>query len=144
MAWRVSAYLVGAEPRRAIAASSALFTDESSSATPRPGMPGITFGPRHRNETRNCLTDVFIYAHERQSPSRVRMCPLTALRGTRRTASGSTSKPGKKEPSGRTGGTRRNLLGEGRPYLRTLGKKEMIGVSESLSGPVLPGMTRMP
>ena len=135
MAWRVSAHLVGArEPRRAIASiSSVLFTDEGFVYDPEAGNAGNYLLDRVIEMKRgNCLGLTYLYlalgerlgipiqgsyvpTHclARYEENGVRINIETGEKGAEREDRWYTSK---------------FRLGEGRPYLRTLGKKEMIGV----------------
>lgn len=135
MAWRVSAQLVGArEPRRAIAAiNSVLFTDEGFAYDPATGDPGNYLLDRVIAQKRgNCLGLTFLYlalgerlgvplqgsyvpthCFARYDENGVRINIETGEKGADR------------EDRWYAGKFR---LGEGRPYLRTLGKREMIGV----------------
>jgi len=135
MAWRVSASLVGArEPRRAIAAiNRVLFTDEGFEYDPDPGEIGNYLLDRVIAQKHgNCLGLTFIYlalgerlgiplqgayvpthCFARYEGNGIRMNIETGEKGAERDD---------------TWYARKFKLGEGRPYLRTLGKREMIGV----------------
>lgn len=135
MAWRVSAFLVGArEPRRAIAAiNGVLFADEGFVYDPEAGDAGNYLLDRVLEKKRgNCLGLTFLYlalgerlgiplqgsyvpTHciARYEENGVRINIETGEKGAEREDRWYASK---------------FRLGEGRPYLKTLGKREMIGV----------------
>jgi tetratricopeptide (TPR) repeat protein len=135
MAWRVSAFLVGArEPRRAIAAiNRVLFADEGFVYDPEAGDAGNYLLDRVIEKKRgNCLGLTFLYlalgerlgiplqgsyvpTHciARYEENGVRINIETGEKGAEREDRWYASK---------------FRLGEGRPYLKTLGKREMIGV----------------
>jgi tetratricopeptide (TPR) repeat protein len=135
IAWRVSAYLVGArDPRRAIEAiNRVLFTDEGFVYDPVPGDPENYLLDRVIARKRgNCLGLTFLYlalgervgipfqgsyvpAHcfARYEGEGVRINIETGEKGIERDDQWYAGK---------------FKLGEGRPYLKTLGKREMIGV----------------
>jgi tetratricopeptide (TPR) repeat protein len=135
MAWRVSAFLVGArEPRRAIAAiNRVLFTDEGFVYDPVPGDPeNYLLDLVIARKRGNCLGLTFLYlalgervgvpfqgsyvpthCFARYEKNGVRINIETGEKGIERDDQWYTGK---------------FRIGEGRPYLRTLGKREMIGV----------------
>ena len=135
MAWRVSAFLVGArEPRRAIAAiNKVLFTDEGFVYDPVPGDPeNYLLDLVIARKRGNCLGLTFLYlalgervgvpfqgsyvpthCFARYEENGVRINIETGEKGIERDDQWYAGK---------------FKVGERRPYLRTLGKREMIGV----------------
>jgi regulator of sirC expression with transglutaminase-like and TPR domain len=135
MAWRVSASLVGSrEPRRAIEAiNRVLFTDEGFVYDPVPGDPENYLLDRVLARKRgNCLGLTFLYLAigERVGvPIRGSYVPthcFARYEGNGVRINIETGEKGIERDDQWYAGKFR--LGEGRPYLRTLGKREMIGV----------------
>ncbi len=135
MAWRVSAFLVGArEPRRAIAAiNKVLFADERFEYDPATGdIENYLLDRVIAQKRGNCLGLTFLFlalgerlgislqgsyvpthCFARYEEKSVRINIETGEKGAEREDRWYVEK---------------FKLGEGRPYLRTLGKREMIGV----------------
>jgi tetratricopeptide (TPR) repeat protein len=135
MAWRVSVFLVGArEPRRAIAAiNKVLFTDEGFVYDPVPGDPENYLLDRVIARKRgNCLGLTFLYlalGEELGVPFQGSYVPTHCFARYEENGARINIETGEK------GAEREDRwyaekfkMGEGRPYLRTLGKREMIGV----------------
>lgn len=135
IAWRVSAFLVGArEPRRAIEAiNRVLFADEGFVYDPLPGDPENYLLDRVIARKRgNCLGLTFLYLAigERLGvPLRGSYVPTHCFArydedGVRINIETGEKGADREDPWY----AEKFKLGEGRPYLRTLGKREMIGV----------------
>lgn len=135
IAWRVSASLVGArEPRLAIAAiNRVLFTDERFAYDPAPGDPENYLLDRviaHRRGNCLGLTFLFLALGERLGiPLHGAYVPghcFARYEGNGSRINIETGEKGAERSDAWYAGTFK--IGIGRPYLRTLGKREMIGV----------------
>jgi regulator of sirC expression with transglutaminase-like and TPR domain len=135
IAWRVSASLVGArEPRRVVAAiNRELFTEEGFAYDPAPGDPENYLLDRVLARKRgNCLglTFLFLALGERlEIPLRGAYVPghcFARYEGYGIRFNIETGEKGAERSDAWYAGTFK--VGIGHPYLRTLGKREMIGV----------------